>query len=146
MTHAYWCSKSLTHFPISRTLTHTHTHTCTHTRTHTHAAKCIDHYTKLRVKQFEEGSSSMEEEEEEEEEGGKDEGEQETKVEVIDSRLEDIVNRMFERCLADRRYKQAIGIAFETRRVDILQRAIHESVSVVSFSFTTVLLHSYYKQ
>ena len=35
---------------------------------------------------------------------------------------------MFERCLNDRRYKQAVGIAFETRRIDVLQRAIHESV------------------
>ena len=52
----------------------------------------------------------------------------EQRANAIDSRLESIVNRMFERCLNDRRYKQAIGIAFETRRVDVLQRAILESV------------------
>ena len=85
---------------VNITLTHVHTHT----------AKCIDHYTELRVKQFEKGF----------EEG-----------EYIDSRLEVIVDRMFDRCLHDRRYKQAVGIALETHRVDILQRAIHESVSVL---------------
>lgn len=50
--------------------------------------------------------------------------------EGIDSRLESIVMRMFERCLADRRYKQAIGIAFETRRIDVLEKALRECVSV----------------
>ena len=69
------------------------------------------------------GRTGEEEEEEEEEEER-----QETNEVVIDTRLESIVNRMFERCLSDRRYKQAIGIAFETRRVDILQQAILESV------------------
>ena len=111
-----------------------------------YTAKCIDHYTQLRVKQFEEESLSAavaeessgrdEEEEEEEEEEAE---QQETNEVVIDTRLESIVNRMFERCLSDRRYKQAIGIAFETRRVDILQRAIHESVSRIS---TPNLLHT----
>ena len=71
------------------------------------SAKCIDHYTQLRVSHFD---------------GSLPEGED------IDIRLESIVNRMFERCLNDRRYKQAVGIAFETRRIDVLQRAIHESV------------------
>ena len=71
------------------------------------SAKCIDHYTQLRVSHFD---------------GSLPEGED------IDIRLELIVNRMFERCLNDRRYKQAVGIAFETRRIDVLQRAIHESV------------------
>ncbi len=47
----------------------------------------------------------------------------------IDTRLEDIVMRMFEKCLADRRFKQAIGISFETRRLDVLERALYESVS-----------------
>ena len=66
--------------------------------------------------------------EDEDEEMAEDKEQEETRVEMIDARLESVVNRMFERCLADRRYKQAIGIAFETRRVDILERAIHESV------------------
>ena len=48
--------------------------------------------------------------------------------EPIDPKLEAIVNRMFTRCFDDQEYKQAIGIALETRRNDILQRAILESV------------------
>ena len=46
----------------------------------------------------------------------------------IDTQLEDIVNRMFARCLIDRRYKQAIGVAFETRRLDILERVLDDAV------------------
>ena len=49
--------------------------------------------------------------------------------EPIDPKLESIVNRMFKRCFEDREYKQAIGIALETRRNDILQKAILDSVS-----------------
>lgn len=48
-------------------------------------------------------------------------------VKPIDSRLEGIVNRMFQRCLDDGQYKQAIGIAIETRRMDVFRRAILES-------------------
>jgi len=72
-----------------------------------HAAKCIDHYTSLRVKKYE---GKLEE------------------AEFIDPKLESIVNRMFQRCFDDQQYKQAIGIALETRRNDILQKAICESV------------------
>lgn len=46
----------------------------------------------------------------------------------IDPRLESIVNRMFEKCFGDGHYHQAAGIAFETRRIDILERAILEAV------------------
>ncbi|WAR27897.1 PSMD1-like protein, partial [Mya arenaria] len=70
------------------------------------AAKCIDHYTKLRVANAE----SSEEDQK-----------------PIDSRLESIVNRMFQRCFDDKQYKQAVGIALETRRIDIFERAILES-------------------
>ena len=76
-------------------------------------AKCIDFYTKQRVandlKHTSESSSL------------------ERTNSVIDSRLEDIVNRMFQRCFDDNQYKQAIGIALETRRMDIFERAITES-------------------
>lgn len=47
----------------------------------------------------------------------------------IDPRLESIVNRMFQRCLEDGQYKQALGLALETRRMDIFERSILESVS-----------------
>ena len=72
------------------------------------AAVCIDRYTELRVKQFDNSLG---------------EGE------LIDPRLETIVMRMFDRCLADKRYKQAIGIAFETRRIDVLEIALYKAVS-----------------
>ena len=77
----------------------------THT-SHSLTAKCIDRYTELKVKQFD----------------GQLEGKE------IDSQLEDIVNRMFARCLMDRRYKQAIGVAFEARRLDILERVLSDAV------------------
>lgn len=60
----------------------------------------------------------------------------------IDPRLESIVNRMFQRCLEDGQYKQALGLALETRRMDIFERSILESVShvvfiVACYSFTS---------
>ncbi|CAF4899400.1 unnamed protein product, partial [Rotaria socialis] len=50
----------------------------------------------------------------------------------IDQRLEDIVNRMFQRCFDDKKYKQAIGIALETRRIDIFEKAVKEAVGLIS--------------
>jgi hypothetical protein len=48
-------------------------------------AHCLDKYTKLQVDKFQsEGSSHIQ----------------------IDQRLEDIVNRMFQRCFDDKKYKQ----------------------------------------
>ncbi len=49
-------------------------------------------------------------------------------VKPVDTRLEDIVNRMFQRCFEDKKFKQAIGIAIETRRLDIVEKAILTSV------------------
>ncbi len=72
------------------------------------SAKCIDHYTKLRVINHDASEDKRKE---------------------IDPRLEAIVNRMFQRCFDDRRYKQAVGIALETRRIDIFEKAILKSVS-----------------
>ncbi|EEC12281.1 26S proteasome regulatory subunit rpn2, putative, partial [Ixodes scapularis] len=59
-------------------------------------AKCIDHYTKLRRQ---EGAA-------------------------VDARLEAIVDRMFQRCFEDGQFRQAVGIALETRRMDMFQKAI----------------------
>jgi len=69
-------------------------------------SKCIDFYTKQRITNAE---------------GTKDEHKD------IDPRLEAIVNRMFQRCFDDHRYKQAVGIALETRRIDIFEKAILQS-------------------
>uniref|UniRef100_A0A8C2KBP0 26S proteasome non-ATPase regulatory subunit 1 n=1 Tax=Cyprinus carpio TaxID=7962 RepID=A0A8C2KBP0_CYPCA len=73
-------------------------------------AKCIDHYTKLRVE-----NAELPEDEEKK---------------SIDPRLEGIVNKMFQRCLGDHMYKQAIGIALETRRLDIFEKTILESKDI----------------
>ncbi len=73
-------------------------------------AKCIDHYTKLRVIN---------------EEGKEDKKD-------IDPRLEAIVNRMFQRCFDDKTYKQAVGIALETRRIDIFEKAILQADDVAA--------------
>ena len=70
------------------------------------SAKCIDHYTKLSVHNYDHKDDCKD----------------------VDSRLETVVNRMFQRCLHDGHYKQAVGIALETRRIDILEKAIMESV------------------
>ncbi|EAT45860.1 AAEL002906-PA [Aedes aegypti] len=65
-------------------------------------AKCIDHYTHLRVQLAENPS----------------------KAKPIDARLEAIVNRMIQRCLDDGQYRQALGIALETRRMDVVESSI----------------------
>lgn len=84
------------------------------------SAKCIDHYTKLRV-----GNAELPEDEEKK---------------SIDPRLEGIVNKMFQRCLGDHKYKQAIGIALETRRLDIFEKTVLESVSCSSAESYFILL------
>lgn len=68
-------------------------------------AKCIDHYTKLRVY----NADNVEQK-------------------LVDPRLEAVVNKMFQRCFDDGKYRQAVGIALETRRLDIFQDAIKKSV------------------
>jgi 26S proteasome regulatory subunit N2 len=64
-------------------------------------SKCIDLYIAQRVK-ISEGDATVQ----------------------IDQKLEDIVNKMFERCFADGEWNQAIGLSLESRRLDILERAI----------------------
>lgn len=49
---------------------------------------------------------------------------------MIDQSLEDIVNKMFERCFADQEWNQAIGLAIESRRLDIVEKAILQSGDV----------------
>ncbi|XP_020291124.1 26S proteasome non-ATPase regulatory subunit 1 [Pseudomyrmex gracilis] len=85
-------------------------------------AKCIDYYTQQRVLEAEgklaPGSKS------------------------IDPRLEGIVNRMFQRCLDDNQYRQALGLALETRRMDIFEAAIMQSDDVsgmLSYAFQVAM-------
>ena len=48
----------------------------------------------------------------------------------IDSKLVDVVERMFESCLSDGEHFQAIGIALESKRLDKLEEAITRSNTV----------------
>ena len=67
------------------------------------SAKCIDSYTAKRRSEAE--------------------------SEKIDPRQEDIVDRMFGRCFEDGQFKQALGIAVETKRMDMFRKSIQVSVS-----------------
>lgn len=44
--------------------------------------------------------------------------------ESAEKKLVAVVERMFQRCLTDKEYKQAIGIALECRRLDFAEKAI----------------------
>lgn len=66
--------------------------------------KCIDQYTKLCRHNYESNEKKE-----------------------IDPKLEGIVNRMFDRCLKHKQFKQAIGIAFETYRTDVFEMAVKQS-------------------
>ncbi|GBN73970.1 26S proteasome non-ATPase regulatory subunit 1 [Araneus ventricosus] len=82
-------------------------------------AKCIDLYTKLRIHNAESAEQKP-----------------------IDPRLEAIVNRMFQRCFQHGQYNQAVGIALETRRLDIFESAIMQSdgvVEMLSYSFKVTM-------
>ncbi|CAH1721013.1 unnamed protein product [Chironomus riparius] len=71
-------------------------------------AKCIDFYTQQCVAKFEDDKDAK----------------------PIDPRLEAIVNRMLSRCLEDGQHRQALGIALETRRMDIFKESIMKSEDV----------------
>lgn len=83
-------------------------------------AKCIDLYTKLKVHNYEHPDEPKE----------------------IDPRLEAVVNRMFKRCFDDKKFKQAVGIALETRRLDVFKEAILKSDDIpamLSYSVKVVM-------
>ncbi|KAK5645712.1 hypothetical protein RI129_004176 [Pyrocoelia pectoralis] len=83
-------------------------------------AKCIDYYTQQRIALADDSATAK----------------------PIDSRLEAIVNRMFQRCLDDGQYRQALGLALETRRMDIFEAAITQSddvASMLSYSFQVAM-------
>ncbi|CAO3682175.1 unnamed protein product [Umbelopsis ramanniana] len=70
--------------------------------------------------------------------------EQDDQSEDVDPRLQSIVERMFQRCIDDGEYKQAIGIALESKRLDVVEDVIskgnpHELLSfVIEVSMTLV--------
>jgi len=80
-------------------------------------AKCIDSYTQKKVS----GEASEE----------------------IDPRQEAIVNQMFDRCFRDGQFRQAMGIAIETHRMDIFVDSIKKSRegrdSMLSYAFRVVM-------
>ncbi|XP_008485917.1 26S proteasome non-ATPase regulatory subunit 1, partial [Diaphorina citri] len=57
-------------------------------------------------------------------------------------RLEAIVNRIFDACLASKQYKEALGIALETRRMDVFEAAIKQcddTSSILHYAFTLAM-------
>uniref|UniRef100_A0A5S6R326 26S proteasome non-ATPase regulatory subunit 1 n=1 Tax=Trichuris muris TaxID=70415 RepID=A0A5S6R326_TRIMR len=46
---------------------------------------------------------------------------------AMTDRLEALINRIFEGCFARKEYKAIVGVAIETRRLDVLQRALDET-------------------
>lgn len=61
--------------------------------------------------------------------------------------METIVNRKFEQCFEDGSYKWAIGIALETKRIDVIKDAILRSANpgqMLSYTYTlaTGTVHS----
>ncbi|KRZ36851.1 26S proteasome non-ATPase regulatory subunit 1 [Trichinella pseudospiralis] len=53
---------------------------------------------------------------------------------ITDPRLEAVINRMFDRCFAECEFKQIVGIALETRRIDMLNKALIESKDTVELA------------
>jgi 26S proteasome regulatory subunit N2 len=75
---------------------------------HALLAKAIDEYSSLRMKAAESSKDSVE----------------------IDPRLEEIVERMLDKCILDGKFQQALGIALECRRLDKLEESILKSDNV----------------
>ncbi|KDQ63503.1 hypothetical protein JAAARDRAFT_119183 [Jaapia argillacea MUCL 33604] len=59
----------------------------------------------------------------------------------MDARLDNIIEGIFRRCFADGEYKQAIGIALEARRLDIISQVYQETrdISLLSYAMEAVL-------
>jgi len=60
----------------------------------------------------------------------------------IDSKMEAIVDRKFEQCFKEGMFRQAIGVAFETRRSDKIQEAIEKSKNpeeILGYTFTLAI-------
>lgn len=46
---------------------------------------------------------------------------------VIDKKMEIVIDKMFDRCFADKKFKHVIGIALESRRLDKVKESIELS-------------------
>lgn len=69
-------------------------------------SKCIDEYKALRVRQYIDKEDSI----------------------AIDSRMESILERMFQRCYKDQAFDQALGVALDTYRLDKVEEIIQQSI------------------
>lgn len=62
----------------------------------------------------------------------------------VDPRLEAIVERMLDKCIADGRYQQAVGMAIECRRLDKLEETIAKSDNIqATLSYCTDVSHNF---
>ncbi|KAI9206804.1 armadillo-type protein [Polychytrium aggregatum] len=87
-------------------------------------AKCVDKYIELRAAQHDSASPA----------------------ESIDPRLINVVTRMIQRCYNDQEYKQVIGIALESMRLDVIEEAVakgnaKELLSYVLEAAMTIVQH-----
>jgi 26S proteasome regulatory subunit N2 len=59
----------------------------------------------------------------------------------IDPRLKYIIESIFKRCIEEGEYKQAVGIALESRRLDVISSVYHltKDVSLLSYAMEAVL-------
>ncbi|EJD55629.1 26S proteasome regulatory complex, non-ATPase subcomplex, Rpn2/Psmd1 subunit [Auricularia subglabra TFB-10046 SS5] len=57
------------------------------------------------------------------------------KEDKLDPRLRDMIEGIFNRCLEDGEYKQALGIALESKRLDVVERVFRESKDVELLSY-----------
>ncbi|KAL5781442.1 hypothetical protein ACOSP7_006471 [Xanthoceras sorbifolium] len=89
---------------------------------HTLLAKAIDEYASIRTKAAESNDEAAN----------------------VDPRLEAIVERMLDKCIADGKYQQAMGIAIECRRLDKLEEAISRSDNIHgTLSYCINVSHSF---
>ncbi|KAB1213692.1 hypothetical protein CJ030_MR5G016203 [Morella rubra] len=89
---------------------------------HTLLAKAIDEYANLKNKAAESNDEAAK----------------------VDPRLEAIVERMLDKCIADGKYPQAMGIAIECRRLDKLEEAITKSDNIQgTLSYCINVSHSF---
>ncbi|KAJ7125679.1 D-isomer specific 2-hydroxyacid dehydrogenase [Mycena crocata] len=67
--------------------------------------------------------------------------EQTSKSEKVDPRLQTVIENIFARCIDEREYKQAIGIALESRRLDVIARIYTQTkdTSLLSYAMEGVL-------
>ncbi|KAJ7225612.1 D-isomer specific 2-hydroxyacid dehydrogenase [Mycena pura] len=67
--------------------------------------------------------------------------EQTGKSEKVDPRLQSVIENIYARCIEEREYKQAIGIALESRRLDVIARIYSQTkdTSLLSYAMECVL-------